>query len=209
MKKKLKVGEKETVCNETFLVVKWRDERDVFILTSVHSNTMSSTGKVNHTTQEDIVKLTAIVEQNKHMGGADFIDRQLATCESVRKTMKQYKKLFFHCMDLAMMNTIALYRMEIPDDTKTVAQLKHEIIREILSTYKCNIMRTYLRSSNSINHPYRLTARHFLSKLTNKKQCVVCSKNCIRKRTIYVCTQCAALLCHVPCFGQFHTKVNY
>lgn len=45
------------------------------------------------------------------MGGIDNIDRQLSLTETVRKSMKWYRKLFFHLLDLALTNAHALYKM--------------------------------------------------------------------------------------------------
>ncbi|KAG5320835.1 PGBD4 protein, partial [Pseudoatta argentina] len=137
-------NEKETVCNKTSLIIKWRDRWNVFTLTSAYSNTMSSTRKQNYKTNEDIVKPTSVVEYNKYMAGIDTINRQLVTCGTVRKT-----------------------------------------IRHII-----------------------LSARHFPSKLPSKR-CVVCSNLSSRKITMYICTDCVASLCVIPCFRTYHTRTRY
>ncbi|KAJ8942306.1 hypothetical protein NQ318_005297 [Aromia moschata] len=45
------------------------------------------------------------------MGGVDNVDIQLSITETVRKTMKWYRKLFFHLIDLNLSNARALYKM--------------------------------------------------------------------------------------------------
>ena len=45
------------------------------------------------------------------MGGIDNVDRQLFITGTVRKTIKWYRKLFFHFIDLCLSNAHALYKM--------------------------------------------------------------------------------------------------
>ena len=45
------------------------------------------------------------------MGGIDNVDRQLSITETVRKTMKWYRKLFLHLIDLCLSNAHALYKV--------------------------------------------------------------------------------------------------
>ena len=45
------------------------------------------------------------------MGGIDNVERQLFITETVRKTMKSYRKVFFSHFDLCLSNAHALYKM--------------------------------------------------------------------------------------------------
>ena len=88
LKSKLNKGEIEVAHTDTWLVLKWLDKKEVYMITTVHETGYSSTGKQHWKTKEDIMKPTCIVEYNKNMGGVDDIDRQLSLAESVRKSMK-------------------------------------------------------------------------------------------------------------------------
>jgi hypothetical protein len=39
--------------------------------------------------------------------------------------------------------------------------------------------------------------------------CLVCSSRGQRKTTVYKCAKCDVGLCVVPCFADYHTKVNF
>uniref|UniRef100_A0A0L8GE44 PiggyBac transposable element-derived protein 4 C-terminal zinc-finger domain-containing protein n=1 Tax=Octopus bimaculoides TaxID=37653 RepID=A0A0L8GE44_OCTBM len=41
------------------------------------------------------------------------------------------------------------------------------------------------------------------------KGCTVCKAKGKCKETRYHCSQCDMLVCVVPCFGLYHTKVNF
>jgi len=57
------------------------------------------------------MKPTCVHEYNQNMGDEDNVDRQLSITETVRKSMKWYRKLFFHLIDLCLSNAHALYKM--------------------------------------------------------------------------------------------------
>ena len=67
--------------------------------------------KKSYPTNEDIIKPRCSHVYNQNMGGIDNVDRQLTITETVRKTMKWYRKLFFHLIDLCLSNAYALYKM--------------------------------------------------------------------------------------------------
>ncbi|XP_032690081.1 piggyBac transposable element-derived protein 4-like [Odontomachus brunneus] len=110
--KKLGRGEVQVAHSHTWMAMKWEDKRSVRMLTSVHEFEFRATGKKHYKTKEDIIKPTCVQDYNQNMGGIDNIDRQLSITESVRKTMKWYRKLFLHLIDLCLTNAHALYKME-------------------------------------------------------------------------------------------------
>lgn len=93
---KLVRGEVQVAHNNVWMAMKWEDKRCVRMLTSVHEFEFCTTGKKHYRTNEDIVKPKCVHEYNQNMGGVDNVDRQLSITETVRKTMKWYRKLFFH-----------------------------------------------------------------------------------------------------------------
>jgi hypothetical protein len=55
------------------LAVKWHDKRDVHVLSTVHTATMSATGKVEHLTGERKIKPDGVLDYNggSGLGGHD------------------------------------------------------------------------------------------------------------------------------------------
>jgi len=49
--------------------------------------------------------------------------------------------------------------------------------------------------------------KHWPAKSSTHLWCHLCSRG-QRKRTVYKCTRCDVGLCMVPCFEEYHTKVN-
>jgi len=108
LENKLVRGEVQVAHNEVWMAMKWEDKRSVRMLTSVHKLEFCATGKKNYRTNEDIMKLTYVHEYNQNMGGVDNVDRQLSITQTVRKSMKWYRKLLFHLIDLCLSNALML-----------------------------------------------------------------------------------------------------
>lgn len=94
--KKLKQGEVDSYHTNAVLALKWRDKRDVHMLSTMHSAEIAEAEKVDWKTGEK-KRPKCVLEYNKKMGLVDKADMQLSFCESIRKTMKWNKKFFFTC----------------------------------------------------------------------------------------------------------------
>ena len=80
------------------------------MLTGVHELELCATGKKIYLTNEDIIKPRCVPVYTQNMGGIDNVDRQLSITETVRKTMKWYRKFFFHLFDLCpLFNIYSLF----------------------------------------------------------------------------------------------------
>lgn len=67
---------------------------------------------------------------NKHMGGVDLSDALIKYYNISRKTLKWYKKLFLHFVDVAVVNSFLLYKeMAIARQEKPLTQ---RLYREML-----------------------------------------------------------------------------
>lgn len=97
----LEKGDIKFFTNSNCLVGSWRDKKFVNIITTMHENFgLIDSGK----TKRDgtvIMKPRPIIDYNKYMGGVDRVDQVLHYYTCVRKTMKWYRKLFFHLLDVS------------------------------------------------------------------------------------------------------------
>ncbi|XP_043473692.1 piggyBac transposable element-derived protein 4-like [Leptopilina heterotoma] len=196
MESKLQRGEVEAAHTVCWLLIKWMDKKEVYMITTVHELDFCATGKKNFRTNEDIVKPTCVVEYNRNMGGIDNIDRQLSLTESVRKSMKWYRKLFFHLMDLALTAAYSLYKMN--NEYLSFPKFRLEVIRSILGISSFESIPRHSGLS-------RLTGNHFPKLGNSDRRCQVCSLKGTRKRTKYYCSTCTTALCVTPCFEKYHT----
>lgn len=55
-----------------------------------------------------------VVNYNENMGGVDRLDQMTAYYSSPRKTIRWYKKVLFHLLDMAVWNAFFLYKKYHP-----------------------------------------------------------------------------------------------
>jgi len=84
----------------------WQDKRDICVLTNIHNapaegNLCNEAGKA--------IKPQTVVDYNHHKGYVDKGDRMANSYSISRCTFKWTKKLFFHLLDLAILNSYILH----------------------------------------------------------------------------------------------------
>src|ERR1700722_8913503 len=167
--------------------------------------------KIDHATNKPIAKPLCIKDYNENMGLVDKSDIQISFSESVCNMIKWYKKLFFHMLDVSMLNAYIPYK-----EKKQVAlqftDFRLQVIRPILDKY--GSQRDPRRGRPSTDKPLRLTARHFPSLASGgKRRCIVCSTTVKRpkkqSRSRYECSDCNVRLCIPNYFRDYHTLKAY
>uniref|UniRef100_A0A8C7H0A3 PiggyBac transposable element-derived protein 4-like n=1 Tax=Oncorhynchus kisutch TaxID=8019 RepID=A0A8C7H0A3_ONCKI len=201
---KMQRGEVEFQENGQQLAVKWHDKRDVHVLSTVHTATMSATGKVDHLTGERKIKPDCVLDYNLKMGAVDKADMINSFVECTRKTNKWYKKIFFHLIDTAVLNDSIVHRQ----------------LTELLEEHHTP-RRPSTGGRPAADNPLRLTARHFPCKVPQtasqgsrtRRHCKVCQSGARRskqrKMTKYMCLACDTPLCISPCFEEYHMLKHY
>ena len=104
--------------NGNLLALRFKDKRDVTMLSSFHEPTMSVLTRQRHETDEHIRKPGCIVEYTKKMGGVDLCDQLNQYNTIARKTKKWWRKLLFHLMNVCMVNAFGLYSKFSLDERK-------------------------------------------------------------------------------------------
>lgn len=216
--KQLKKGEVDAAVSDVLLAERWMDEREVRMLTTMHA---SGVEIVKRKCGEEKKKPLSVVSYNKFMGAVDRADmiRSLTSC--TRKGLKWYHKLFWHFLDLTVLNALILYK-QASGKSISMKDFRVMLIKELLEFHKEGLY-------SSCNVPIqdnvrRLTERHFYEKIpatgkkkTPTKRCHVCSpagktepgKSARRKETSWQCESCKFALCIAPCFKLFHTQKDY
>lgn len=196
--------------------MKWRDKKDVWMLSSVHAATLIEIEKRDYRTGLKKKKPSCLADYNCNMGAVDRVDMILHSLNSVRKTLKWYKKFFFHLLDLAIYNAYIIYQ-NCTGKKETFNEFHLALIKDILQKYPQNRSAVGGGKRKFEDIPFRLTERHFVSKCPNKADktqlarriCVVCAKHKTRRDTRYECRKCDFGLCIDDCFESYHTQVNY
>jgi len=96
----------------------WRDSRTVLALSTAHPGHESEvkvTRKVIEPTGtkklNEIPRPVIIEKYNKFMGGVDKSDQFIAYHNVLRKTVRYWKTLFYHLVDIATVNSFIIYNI--------------------------------------------------------------------------------------------------
>ncbi|CAD1473806.1 unnamed protein product, partial [Heterotrigona itama] len=163
---KLCKGEIAFQSTDKLLALKWMDKKEVLMLSSYHSAEYTETKR--NDVKTPILKPSVIVDYNRVMGAVDKTDMILNSINTVRKTktLKWYKKFFFHMLDLSIYNAYILYKITSKKNI-TLAKFHLRLIREIL--LKCPNENICSNKSGgqtaSKDNLLRLVSRHFPSNI--------------------------------------------
>jgi hypothetical protein len=215
---KQKKGEKWTTQRDHLLAIKWRDVLDVYLLSTAHDDRMVETPASREAHQK--TKRSAVLDYNKYKIGVDKSDQMLSYYSFHRKSVKWWKKLFFHLFDLALVNAHILHqkkytkKFRLHKFTEKVAEgLVSDMGREVTEQ---SWLSSASRLVGSDHFVHRVLAMSSKLKGCSKCTCKVCadrrkhytSKSTKKYTTIY-CRKCDVSLYLGDCFKIYHTKVNY
>lgn len=131
---KLKKGDIVWRTSDNLLVLKWKDRRDVTMITTMHDNIIITLDKIDRTTKENYKKPLCIVKYNENMGAIDRSDMMMSSIDSMRKSIKWYKKLFIHTLDICLLNAHAMHSTRNPIRLP-LAQFQLRVIRQIFERF--------------------------------------------------------------------------
>ena len=126
-------GNQIVVGNGPQMVIKFHDRRQVTLCSTIHKGCMVDTGKKTRDTQEPILKPDVVLDYNKHMGNVDRSDQLVQYLAMRRRTLKWYKKVLFHMMDLCTVQAYIIYKM-VTNKPVLHRVFKRELVKEILAS---------------------------------------------------------------------------
>ena len=210
------LNENEQVCFHTdkLLALRWKDKRDVHMISTIHGTEIIATKKTHYQTGRRISKPISIQDYNENRGLVDKSDMQISFSESLRKSLKWYKKLFFHLLDVSLYNACVLYKLQTREKI-ALSDFRLKVVRALLEEFGTQKLDS--RGRPSIETPVRITARHFPSKVESsndgRRRCFVYSHTTRgpkqETKTSYECKECNVGLCLVPCFEVYHTLKHF
>ena len=204
-------GESKSLRNNDLLVVKYRPKvnKYVHMLATIHNE---QTRQVNVFGRHRTVaqKPVCVIDYNSYMGGVDKVDQFRQPYNATRKTLKWYRKVALHLMQIAMLNAWILYVKSTGSDT-SFFKFQLDVCGNLI--FQCPV------EQNQDNPDLiRLTGRHFAKPVpaTNARskpfrRCRVCRiRHQIRKETKFYCPDCPGepALCIDPCFKIYHTDYH-
>ncbi|XP_054283337.1 piggyBac transposable element-derived protein 4-like [Macrosteles quadrilineatus] len=217
---KLEVGQVDVHHTDVMSYERWQDKREVRVLSTMHNSEMLPTGKTNWETGQMILKPKSVLDYNLNMGAVDIGDMELSFNVTARKSIKWYKKLFFHFFDVAIRNAHILKKVRT-GTTSHLSEFRKELVREILELHNPTRAKPQGGRPSPGETPLRLTQRHFPEPIppTDKnprprRKCHVCKHTTRqppkRQDTYYMCRPCGEVpLCVHPCMKDFHTLRHF
>ena len=221
-------GEVRSVTKKGLLSLKWMDKRAVTMISTIHDNSMVPIQRRSRFAEgghEVISKPQCIVEYNRHMGGVDLSDQMISYYSFSHRTVKWWKRVFFHLIDTTIVNAYILYSQSTQSSRKlTHVNFRIELAKGLLQQAgeEIEALSTDPRlqsgtRSDAIPPPLRMVGRHFPEKAPPtpsgrpaQLECALCSrkKGRCRVTTTYRCKTCVKALCIVPCFELYHTFIE-
>ncbi|XP_049445727.1 piggyBac transposable element-derived protein 4-like isoform X1 [Epinephelus fuscoguttatus] len=192
---------------DSLLFVQWRDTRDVFMCSTLH--TAHSDDTVQRRVKDadgqwqmkDVSIPPAVKEYNRCMGGVDLSDALIGYYKVLHKTQKWYKTFFYHFMDTAIVNAFLLHK-EIAKG-KGETPLHQKAFRETLAKELGEASSTPKPAPRGAHHkPVHITAHSSSGRL----KC----RHCYAKTPVK-CSFCDVPLCFVPsrdCYNDWHVANN-
>ena len=215
--RKLNKGQVVSFHEDNLVVCKWKDKRDILMISTITSSELVKTGKKDTKTQNDIMKPKCVVEYNKHMGGVDRSDQICGYYYISRKTMKHWKKLALHCLNAMISNGYVIYRKYSSDSSlMSHYDFRLQLMKELITSSQHINLPNHSQRRASVDAPNRLRLKHFAQynprtekQLHPRKHCVVCKAKGRRKESVFWCPDCGVGLCVPRCFKDYHTKLVY
>ncbi|PIO30103.1 hypothetical protein AB205_0044470, partial [Aquarana catesbeiana] len=122
----LLLGERACLRCNNLLTVKWRDNKNVFVLSSLHADTTVQIQTVTGVVEKPL----CIHEYNLNMEGVDHNSQLLALFLIACKARRWYKKVSVYLFQLALVNAYVLY--QAVGRTGSFLKFQEEIITALL-----------------------------------------------------------------------------
>ena len=219
MQGKDKRGTIRWIRDGNLLFVKWKDTRDVTMLSTINSacggETVQRKVKNNATRvfeRREIPIPAAVKDYNKQMGGVDLSDQLIHSWsyQVLHKTRKWYKTLFFHFIDIGVVNSLIIYNSigaDIGRVPMTHKQFRKDLVYELIGNDLCpppEKVQLVCHLPIEIHQEDDKT----MKATKGRKNCRLCW-NTLQKevKTPWQCRGCLLPLCIIPgrnCFKLWH-----
>ncbi|XP_061717571.1 piggyBac transposable element-derived protein 4-like [Cydia pomonella] len=224
--KKLKKNQHVWTRKNNVYVSKWVDKRPVLMITTCNHPKLI---EVSNRFGVSSMKPEEVSQYNQFMSGIDRADQMVAYYSSPRKTLRWYRKVFFHVLDLAVWNSFFIYRKYCKNNSKKYefVTYREDLIRQLINLtpnlkpemlMKRNKYDNRLKertefvasvsteNTGNLSHwPEKIPVRANSKKTSNYMKCRMCTKKKIRRETCLRCKGCEEkpALCAI-CFEEWH-----
>ncbi|XP_058872197.1 piggyBac transposable element-derived protein 4-like [Acipenser ruthenus] len=218
--KKADRGTIRWIRSDKLLYTKWMDTREVTMCSSIHK--VYTGDKVQRRVRNEdgtwgmrnVPVPTPVKAYNQHMGGVDLSDALIKYYNMAQKTKKWYKKIFYHFIDIAVVNSFLLHK-ELAQ-AQTTKALSQKTFREELCKQLVDIRLVEQEASVSTGKlcvPVAITEGKELDpsmkSSSGRRHCALCNEGKLRNKTPWKCEACDVPLCVIVdrnCFKKWHMR---
>lgn len=213
---------------DKLLFVKWKDSGEVNLCSTIHRAYAGD--RVERRTEGGdgvwrkvpVPVPAAVKDYNKFAGGGDLSDALSSYCQVPHETRKWYKTLFFHLVDIAVVNSFVLHgelaRLH-GKEALTQKQFRETLQLELVRGSKSSAQDDdggggglEEPSGRSRRAAMCLPAFFSTDATCGRRACAMCKMADEKVKTPVYCTKCEVPLCHVParnCFKDWHDQGHH
>ena len=113
--KKAKRGNMRWERNQSVGTLQWKDNKLVTVMSTIHAahdagHTMRRVKENGRFSRKIVRQPKAVPDYNQYMNGVDRSDQLISRYHVLRKTIKWWKTLFFHMIDISVVNSYILFK---------------------------------------------------------------------------------------------------
>jgi hypothetical protein len=221
VQKQLKKGETYGLQNgDGIKLIKWKDKRDVLMISTKPSHTASLVD-VRKTTSPNkrIMKPKVVVDYNKGRQGIDLSDQLSAYYTCLRRSIKWYQKVAFELIfGTSIVNSYLIYKENYAADDITILQFRESLVRSLLLGISTENLKPGPRQQPT-DHLKRKLTDHRLEEIEGyarnvRRRCIGCYEEMRKqqsreasyaaaKKVKTFCSECDKFFC-IECFNKEH-----
>lgn len=228
---------KHVTDEQDIMVCLFFDNAIIATISNNHNNAMTTTFRRKKDSTKKKIDIPVMVQRySDHMGGVDLANQLIGSYKIGFRSKKWWKAIFYHLIDIAVINSYVLYTKIMKTANKLVKtqrQFRLELFdalvneqrlfyssngakkRKAPNTMEITTVITSTQSQTSVitrNMIFQksenfLNIQHYPCIGDKLRDCYVCSTNESRKKTTYMCEQCDIYM-HCPdCFKNWHERL--
>lgn len=205
--------------NTGLMALKWKDNKPVYFLSNFHSpqNIEVISRKQKDGSRKDFNCVKLVNDYNKHMGYVDKMDMYKSCYELDRKSKKWWQRIFWHFLDLTVVNAFLIFKERSPpgcSSTLSPKEFRLSVSNGLIGADPAAPQRGRRSTGNIVNRfkvhvpiERRSDKAAHMPQHGNKVRCARCSTRSSPHRTRWHCSSCGVGLCltaNKNCFLAFH-----
>lgn len=217
MKKKGRGSSFVVTSGDNISVVRWMDNNFVHVASTFRGVAPVDMARRYDRKTKSIIQIerpAAIQIYNMYMGGVDLMDRMIAHYPHSTKGKRWYLRVFFHFLNVAIVNAWILYKKNV--EIITLVEFKAALVSSLIYTGRARmapkkrgrpseIVSVEKKSRRKVPNEVRFDGVNHYPKKTDEKNAQRCSDGTCSRRTRYMCEKCQRFLCP-ECFRSFHSE---